>query len=110
MRLPVRERLAYLLNPSESRQHVPGDHTGKARFQSSSVSPVMQRVRDCAYAALRRYQPSFYPGKINFVRAQVVTDFPYDPSAVVGGLANEVVVETVPGDHQKIMTKHYCQL
>ena len=82
MRLPVRERLAYLLNPSERRQHVPGDHTGKARFQSSSVSPVMQRVRDRAYAALSRYQPRFYPGKISFVRAQVVTDFPYDP----GGL------------------------
>src|SRR5207249_540077 len=109
-RLPHREALAYLLKPSERRQHVPGDHTGKARFQSSSVSPVMQRVRDCAYAALRRYQPSFYPGKISFVRAQVVTDVPYDPSAVWGGLANNVVVETVPGDHLEIMTTHYAQL
>jgi acetoacetyl-CoA synthetase len=110
MRLPPGEALAYLLHPSERRQHVPGDHTGKARFQSSSVSPVMQRVRDCAYAALRRYQPGFYPGKISFVRAQVVTDFPYDPTAVWGGLANEVVVETVPGDHLEIMTTHYARL
>jgi acetoacetyl-CoA synthetase len=109
-RLPHREALAYLLKPSERRQHVPGDHTGKARFQSSSVSPVMQRVRDCAYAALRRYQPTFYPGKISFVRAQVVTDFPYDPAAVWDSLASEIVVETVPGDHLEIMTTHYAQL
>ena len=70
----------------------------------------MQRVRDCAYAALRRYRPGFYPGKISFVRAQVVTDFPCDPGAVWSGLANEVVVETVPGDHLEIMTTHYARL
>src|SRR5439155_7037574 len=105
-----REGLSYLLKPSERRQHVPGDHTGQARYQPSSVSPVMQRVRDCAYAALRGYQPRFYPGKINFVRAQVVTDFPYDPAAVWGSLVNEIVVETVPGDHLEIMTTHYARL
>jgi thioesterase domain-containing protein/acyl carrier protein len=110
IRLPLREGFSYALNPSERRQHVPGDHTGRAKYQPSSVSPVMQRVRDRAYAALRRYQPKFYDGKISFIRAQVVTDFPYDPTAVWGSLASEIVVETVPGDHLEIMTTHYAQL
>ena len=110
LRLPPGEAVSYLLRPSERRQHVPGDHTGQARFQSPSVSPVMQRVRDCAYTALRRYQPTPYSGKINFVRAQVVTDFPYDPAAAWRSLADEIVVETVAGDHLEIMTTHYGQL
>jgi acetoacetyl-CoA synthetase len=110
MRLPLREAASYVLDPSQRRQHVPGDHTGNARYRSSSLSPVMQRVRDRAYTALRRYEPKYYPGKISFVRAEVVTDFPRDAAAVWGSLAKEIVVETVPGDHLEIMTTHYARL
>jgi thioesterase domain-containing protein len=70
----------------------------------------MQRLRDSAYLALRRYQPRFYPGKIKFVRAQISTDFPDDPAAVWGKLANGFEVETVPGDHLGIMTTHFQRL
>jgi thioesterase domain-containing protein/acyl carrier protein len=108
--LPMREALSYILRPSERRQHIPGDHSGRARYQSSGVSPVMQRVRDSAYLALSRYQPRFYRGAIKFVRAQVSTDFPDDPAAVWANLANQFEVETVPGDHLEIITTHFAHL
>ncbi len=110
MRLPMREAVSYVLRPSERRQHIPGDHSGRARYQSSSVSPVMQRVRDRAYLALSRYQPRFYPGKISFVRAQISTDFPADAAAIWAELANEFEVETVPGDHLEIITTYFARL
>jgi len=110
VQLPMREAVSYILRPSERRQHIPGDHSGRARYQSSGVSPAMQRVRDSAYLALSRYQPRFYRGAIKFVRAQVSTDFPDDPAAVWANLANQFEVETVPGDHLEIITTHFAQL
>ena len=110
VQLSMREALSYILRPSERRQHIPGDHSGRARYQSSGVSPAMQRVRDSAYLALSRYQPRFYRGAIKFVRAQVSTDFPDDPAAVWANLANQFEVETVPGDHLEIITTHFAQL
>ena len=73
-------------------------------------SPALQRFRDGAYLALERYQPRIYPGKINFVRAAIPTDFPADPVAVWGHLAREFEVETVPGDHLGIVTTHFESL
>ena len=110
MHLPMREALSYMFRPSERRQHIPGDHSSTARYQASSVSPVMQRVRESAYLALSRYKPRFYSGKIKFVRAQISTDFPADPVAVWSELANQFEVETVPGDHLEIITTHFAQL
>ncbi|MGA8069701.1 MAG: hypothetical protein WCA47_20370, partial [Terriglobales bacterium] len=53
------------------------------------------------------YRPRFYPGRINFVRAAIPTDFPADPAAIWSRLAQEFEVETVPGDHLGIMTTHH---
>ncbi len=73
-------------------------------------SPILRPFRESAYLALERYQPRFYPGKINFVRAAISTDFPADPAAVWSHLAQEFEVETVPGDHLGIMTTHFEDL
>jgi acetoacetyl-CoA synthetase len=75
-----------------------------------SPSPALQNFRDRAYCALERYEPRFYPGKINFVRAAIPTDFPADAHAVWSQLANELEVTTVPGDHLGIMTTHFDSL
>src|SRR5207245_6868101 len=82
MQLSLRDALSYVLHSSERRRHIPGDHSSRALYQSSSISSTMQRVRDSAYLALRSYHPRFYPGNIKFVRAQISTDFPDDPAAV----------------------------
>jgi acetoacetyl-CoA synthetase len=65
---------------------------------------VAQRMRDSAYLALRQYRPQFYPDPIKFVKAEVSTYFPDNPTAVWGHLAQQFDVETVPGDHLGMLT------
>lgn len=73
-------------------------------------SPTLQHFRDSAYRALETYQPRFYRGKIDFVRAAIPTDFPAQPAAVWSHLAQEFELQTVPGDHVGIMTTHFEDL
>ena len=111
MKLPIRDAIAYISQRSQRRLRIPGDRNGKARYQSpSAISPVIQRVRESAYAALTRYQPRFYNGRIKFVKAEITTDFPDDPIAVWSKLARGVEVETVSGDHLEIITTHFEHL
>jgi len=108
MKLPAAEALSLILRPSRPRSLAP-----RVSYQPPvdvSLSPAMQRARECAYLALTRYKPRFYPGKIRFVRAEIPTDFPADPMAVWAHLANKFEVETVPGDHLGIMSTHYEKL
>lgn len=108
MKLPMREALALMIRPSRRRSLAP-----KVSYQplgNVAPSPAMQRARECAYLALTRYKPRFYPGKIKFVRAEIPTDFPANPTAVWAHLADKFEVETVPGDHLGIMSTHYEQL
>ena len=70
-------------------------------------SPALQHFRDSAYRALQRYEPRFYPGKINFVQAAIPTDFPADADAIWSHLAQEFDLATVSGDHLGIMTTHF---
>jgi acetoacetyl-CoA synthetase len=108
MKLPVGEALSLIIRPSRRRALAP-----RVSYQlpvDVSLSPAMQRARECAYLALTRYKPRFYAGKIRFIRAEIPTDFPADPAAVWAHLANEFEVETVPGDHLGIMSSHYEKL
>jgi acetoacetyl-CoA synthetase len=76
----------------------------------TSPSAALQHFRYTSYLALERYQPRFYPGKINFVRAAIPTDFPANPTSIWSPLANELELKTVPGDHLGIMTTHFESL
>jgi len=108
MRLPASEALSLIVRPSRRRSLAP-----RVSYQPPAdvpVSPAMQRARECAYLALTRYKPRFYPGKIRFVRAANPTDFPADPASVWAHLASQFEVETVPGDHLGIMSTHYEKL
>jgi thioesterase domain-containing protein len=77
---------------------------------SASRSGVAERMRHAAYQALKRYRPQFYRGEIKFVRADISTEFPDKPIAVWSHLAEQVSVETIPGDHWSILTKQYEKL
>lgn len=108
MKLPVTDALSLILRPSQRRSRTP-----RVSYQpppDMPLSPAMQRSRECAYLALTRYEPRFYPGTIRFIRAEIPTDFPSNPSAVWSHLANKFQVETVPGDHLGIMSSHYEKL
>lgn len=105
LQLPMREALSSMVRSSERRLLISG-----ASYQPPTdmpVTPAMQRVRDSAYRALERYQPRFYAGKIKFVRAAIPTYFPKNPAAVWAHLADDFVVDTVPGDHLGIITTHF---
>lgn len=73
----------------------------------STFAPSFERVRDAAYLALKNYQPTVYPGHVQFIRAAEVTEFPEDPVATWSGLVAGIQVETVPGDHLGMLTTHY---
>ncbi len=64
------------------------------------------RVREPSYVAWTRYQPRFYPGEIKFLRAQTISIYPKSPAAVWGHLAADIEIETVPGDHHTMLSKH----
>jgi acetoacetyl-CoA synthetase len=76
----------------------------------STFAPAYERVRDSAFRALRRYAPSFYPGKVKFVRAAEFSKFPPNPATVWSRFIGQFEVETVPGDHLGMLTTHYEQV
>ena len=56
-------------------------------------------------ARIRRPQ-----GRKGEVFAEILTDFPDDPTAVWGNLADKLEVDTVPGDHLGIVGTHFESL
>ena len=105
--LPLRNAISYIFRPSVRIKPVSQDlaQTPSERLLLQ-FAHVAQRTRAAGYQALAHYRPRFYPGKINFVKAEISLDFPDDANAVWADLAAEVVVETVPGDHHGIISSH----
>jgi thioesterase domain-containing protein len=87
---PVAER-----EESTSQDHE-DDLRGRPRF-------VRHLLRDLDWLAIARYRPSFYSGKIKFIRAKEILHLPDDPAAIWASLAGSFEVETVPGDHLGIL-------
>ena len=107
--LPLPQALSYLLRPSKRLSHFSRDGSGSVHKRAPIgvwFTPAMQRVRDSAYLALKAYRPRYYDGELKFVGAQTSSEFPDDPVAVWGDLAERFEVETVPGDHLGIITTH----
>lgn len=103
MRLTLRQTAQRFLG------HLGGPNSSTST-DDNSLSPLQARLRESAYAALEHYQPHFYPGKVNFVRAAVPTDFPANASAVWRPFVAQLEITTVPGDHLGIMTIHFDSL
>jgi thioesterase domain-containing protein len=110
MQLPVRQAFSYLVHPSNRTLHTLPNGGQSTGHRLPSVSPAIEPVRDRAYLALTRYRPRFYTGAMKFVRAQILTEFPDDPVAIWGGMNKKLDVETVPGDHQGMLTTHFESL
>jgi len=72
----------------------------------AAIDSAMRRVRELGYVALERYRPRFYDGKIHFIRAEKVSFFPDDPTAVWSPFAKQFELKTVPGDHLDMLTTH----
>jgi acetoacetyl-CoA synthetase len=68
-----------------------------------SLPAAVQRVHESSYAALSRYQPCFYSGKVTFLRAATAVRYPSDPRKVWSHLARELEVHTVSGEHMDLV-------
>jgi acetoacetyl-CoA synthetase len=77
---------------------------------TTSMTPATARAAEMAREAIKRYRPSYYPGKMRFVRAAILTDFPADPKAIWSSRVKEFESETVPGDHLSMIAKYPEQL
>ena len=108
LKLPLRKALEAMTRPAE-RSSVNGSDPYQPPVEVP-LTPAMRHMRECAYLALRRYQPRPYAGKIRFVRAQTVTRFPANPVAAWAKCTDNITVDTVPGDHIGIMTTHAADL
>lgn len=75
-----------------------------------STAQVLQRMKDADYRAWRSYRPQFYRGRIRFVKAEISTYFPSNPTAVWAHFAEKFEVETVPGDHLGMLTTDFDSL
>jgi len=80
---------------------IPVQNAGDIRVATQRMTELM---RDSADLALRRYCPRLYPGPIKFVKAEIITYFPDDPTTVWAHLAGQLDVETVPSDHVGMLT------
>lgn len=111
-RLPIRDAISYIFRPSERGFYASRNASGNPNISQpgASFAPALQRARDYGYTALARYRPRFYGGSIKFVRAGIITNFPEDPAAVWSGLAANLEVATVPGDHVGILATRYENL
>jgi acetoacetyl-CoA synthetase len=83
---------------------------GETLGRRASPEAARTRLKAKAYSAYSNYRPKFYPGKLKFVAASINPFFPDDPVAVWGGLAKELDLEVIPGDHLNIMTSHCAAL
>jgi len=96
----AKQRASALRHGPRSRQKASDLHMFPA------MRSALNRVIAAQYEALRRYKPSFYPGKIVFVRASKISHFPDNPRAVWGHLVREIEFHSVPCDHQSMLTTH----
>jgi thioesterase domain-containing protein len=89
---------------------LPPETSVRGQPPKSSFIRILENVSESSYVAWRNYIPSFYNGKINFVRAEVSTYFPADPVPVWAHLANTLEVEPIPGPHLDMLTTNSAKL
>lgn len=70
-------------------------------------TPPMLKVQEAARKALVDYQLRPYPGEVRFVRAGTPLHFPDDPARVWTKFITQMEVQTVPGDHQELLTAYH---
>jgi thioesterase domain-containing protein len=101
MQMPIRGAFSHFGRALARRLHIAGAHHRTLPPETSHLSfaQTILRVEANDFIAMARYRPQFYRGKIRFVRPEANPYLPSDPTALWKGLAAELEVETVPGDH-----------
>lgn len=96
----LRDRLRRALgNPASSSLTAKQSQEFSERICGSAIRPVTEAAR----TALRRYIPTPYSGKVEFVTAQIKTVFPKNPAVTWRPLVRELAIETVSGTHHGML-------
>jgi acetoacetyl-CoA synthetase len=106
LRLPVRKKIAYLTS-HEERVRASWNHGSESEPPETGLlyGSARDRFNHAGIQALVRYQPRFYQGKMNFIKAaRVSSSFPNDPGGIWQKLAAEFEIDIVSGDHFSIVT------
>ena len=112
--VPFAETTAYALRRiSDTARNLRtyGKPYGPRRFRiDPSLPAAVQRVFVSCEAALRRYEPCFYPGKVTFLRAATAVRYPSNPTRIWSHLVRELEVHTVSGEHMELVRAHVDSL
>jgi len=84
--------------PSLLASRLGGDWDRQSR-ELGSLERAMVRTKKAQYEALQRYRPRYYGGKVIFVKAEIPSYFPADPTPIWRLLVEQLEVEVIPGNH-----------
>lgn len=98
-------RLMYRL--AKTRLSSNRKHPARSSSASSTrTNAAAERVHEAEKRAWRSYQRTFYPGKVNFVRAETNLWFPDNPAAVWSRFVGQFELQRVPGGHITMLSEH----
>jgi acetoacetyl-CoA synthetase len=100
-RSPIGATVAYIGERAKGAQtHEAAGGIAGRWFPVDLTLPLpLQRVHESSLAALIRYKPGFYPGRVVFFKPQRSLDFPKNPVGMWRKAAKELEVQVVAGDH-----------
>lgn len=71
-----------------------------------SLPPAARAVLEGGLAAVMHYVPRYYPGKANYMKCEINTLVPSDPIPIWGKLVQELEIQSIPGDHEHLISTH----
>jgi thioesterase domain-containing protein len=77
---------------------------------AGSQSGAMKRTKNAQYEALRNYRPVYYSRKVTFVKAEIASYFPADPTPVWRRLLGELEIKILPGNHLEMLNANVDKL
>lgn len=77
---------------------------------AGSLGRAMTRTKNAQNEALRNYCPLYYRGKVTFVKAEISSYFPADPTPVWRHLLGKLEVEILPGNHLEMLDTNVDKL
>jgi thioesterase domain-containing protein len=88
-----------------------GYNSLSAEAQTFSAEDLATRaVRGASTRSLARYRPSYYDGRVCFIRAESIVNFPDDPTAVWSRWVRQFELTSVPGDHHSVLSDYTKEL
>ena len=93
------------------KNNVYGYNSLSAEAQAvSGLDLATRAVREASTRSLARYQPSYFDGRVCFIRAETIESVPDDPTAVWSRWVQHFELTSVPGDHRSMLTQHAEEL